>query len=77
MDQGWPIFAITHDLQSRCFITFKNLYWKVYKVVIFNFSGAETLKRCPQHPEAFKRIVDDECLLCVALLFNNNVVLSK
>ena len=57
LDQGWPAFAIAHNLKIGYFLT---LTAKVYKVVIFNYSCAEVVERCPDQPEAFQRYVDGE-----------------
>ena len=37
LDQGWPAFAIAHNLKIGYFLTFKKLTAKVYKVVIFDY----------------------------------------
>lgn len=56
MDQGWPGFAIAHDIKIGYFITFKVLKGDVFKVTIFDYNMTEVVKRCPQHDPALAMI---------------------
>jgi hypothetical protein len=48
LDHGWPAFAIAHDLKIGFHLTFKKFSPRVYKVMSFDYSGAEVVKRCPE-----------------------------
>jgi hypothetical protein len=56
MDQGWPGFAIAHEIKIGYFLTFKVLRGNIYKVTIFDYSMTEVVKKCPQHDPALAMI---------------------
>jgi hypothetical protein len=58
IDQGCPIFSITHDIKIGYFITFKVLRSDVFKVTIFDYIMTEMVKRCPHH-DPFLAIIDE------------------
>lgn len=59
LDQGWPAFAIAHNLQVGYFLTFKKLNDDEYRVVIFDYSCCEVVTKCPDHGDATRRIVEE------------------
>jgi hypothetical protein len=66
LNQGWPAFAIAHDLNMCFLLTFMKLSREVYKMVIFDYNGVEVAKRCPDHPEAMERIIFHDLAMSVA-----------
>ena len=57
--KGWPAFAIAHGLDLGYLVMFKKLGRMEYKVIVFDNSGCEVVRRCPEHPLNFKK--DEDC----------------
>ena len=57
--KGWPAFAIAHGLDLGYLVMFKKLGRMEYKVIIFDNSGCEVVRPCPEHPLNFKK--DEDC----------------
>ena len=56
LDQGWPGFAIAHQIKIGYFLTFKVLRGDIYKVTIFDYYMTEVVTRCPEHDPALAMI---------------------
>jgi hypothetical protein len=57
-DQGWPGFAIAHQVKIGYFMTFKVPRGDVFKVTIFKYTMTEVIQRCPQHHPTLAMIDD-------------------
>lgn len=58
LDQGWPGFAIGHQIKIGFFLTFKMLKGDTFKVTIFDYNITEVIKRCPEHDPLLASIED-------------------
>ena len=56
LNQGWPAFAIAHQLRVCYMLSFKKISQKEYRVVIFDYTCCELVAKCPQQADVFKRI---------------------
>ena len=56
LDQGWPSFAIAHQIKIGYFMTFKVMKGDIFKVTIFDYNMTELVKKCPEHDLALAMI---------------------
>ncbi|XP_051229928.1 B3 domain-containing protein At1g49475-like [Lolium perenne] len=49
IDQGWSAFAVAHQLKVDQFVTFRRVSSLEYRVVIFDHTCTEVVRRCPYH----------------------------
>ncbi|KAK1663086.1 hypothetical protein QYE76_051245 [Lolium multiflorum] len=56
MDQGWASFSITHEIKIGYLLTFKALKKDAYKVIIFDYSMTEIVKKCSEHDLALAKM---------------------
>uniref|UniRef100_A0ACD5WJ99 Uncharacterized protein n=1 Tax=Avena sativa TaxID=4498 RepID=A0ACD5WJ99_AVESA len=56
LEQGWPGFAIAHQVKIGFFLTFKMLKGDMFKVTIFDYTMTKDLKKCPQHDSSLAMI---------------------
>ena len=55
LERGWPAFPISHGVGLGYLLMFKKLAAKEYRVIIFDTSDCEIVKKCPEHPENCKK----------------------
>jgi hypothetical protein len=59
MDQGWPTFAIAHNIHIGFFLTFKKISPNEFRLVIFDYSCSKVVKKCHGHEEPMRRIIEE------------------
>jgi hypothetical protein len=63
LSQGRPAFTIAHALKVGYFLIFKKLNLKEYKLVIFDYSCCQVMKKCPNHEDATRMMMKDRLSL--------------
>ena len=50
IDNGWPAFAMCHNLKIGNLLTFKVLGDDEFRITVFDLDGVEVIRRCEEHP---------------------------